>query len=182
MTLRALLRLLGVNLDRKLAQLHGRFDELKRSAISQATERVKETGLTVVGFILASDRINLIRRIYFLRSLPNTSSDWKHNDQLMVGIRRQPKCVRRLVSSKVFIGHYQTVAASTRRRCNDRTTAASRFAVNQIGDTPPNLVKAIGPVRRRGSAQAALWSAKKLSGGSASSGVNRGSKRNRVPQ
>jgi hypothetical protein len=53
MTLRALLRLLGVNLDRKLAQLHGRFDELKRSAISQATERVKETGLAVVGFILA---------------------------------------------------------------------------------------------------------------------------------
>jgi transposase len=36
--------------------------------------------------------------------------------------------------------------------------------------------------RRRGSAQTALWSAKKLSGGSASSGVNRGSKRNRVAQ
>ena len=33
-----------------------------------------------------------------------------------------------------------------------------------------------------GAAQAALWSANKLSGGSASSGVNRGSKRNRVPQ
>ena len=30
--------------------------------------------------------------------------------------------------------------------------------------------------------QAALWSAKKLSGGSASSGVNRKSKRNRVAQ
>ena len=36
--------------------------------------------------------------------------------------------------------------------------------------------------RVRGSAQTALWSAKKLSGGSASSGVNRGSKRNRVAQ
>src|SRR5271155_48001 len=35
---------------------------------------------------------------------------------------------------------------------------------------------------RRGSAQAAASSAKKLSGGSASSDVNRGSKRNRVPQ
>jgi hypothetical protein len=31
-------------------------------------------------------------------------------------------------------------------------------------------------------AQAALWSVKTLSGGSASSGINRGSKRNRVPQ
>jgi hypothetical protein len=46
----------------------------------------------------------------------------------------------------------------------------------------PNLVKAIEPVPCRRSAQAVLWSAKKLSGGSASSGVNRGSKRNRVPQ
>jgi hypothetical protein len=51
-----------------------------------------------------------------------------------------------------------------------------------LGDTRPNLVKAIGPARRRGSAQAVLCSAKKLSGGSASSGVNRGSKRKRVPQ
>ena len=51
MMLRALLRLLGVNLDRKLAQLHGRFDELTTRAIAQATERAKETGLTV-GFIL----------------------------------------------------------------------------------------------------------------------------------
>jgi hypothetical protein len=48
-----------------------------------------------------------------------------------------------------------------------------------MGDTRPNLVKAIGPVRRSGSAQAALCLAKKLSGGSASSGVNRGSKRER---
>ena len=40
----------------------------------------------------------------------------------------------------------------------------------------PNLVKVIGPVGCCGSAQAAcLRSAKKLSGGSASSGVNRGS-------
>ena len=35
---------------------------------------------------------------------------------------------------------------------------------------------------RAGAAQAAFWSANKLSGGSASSGVNRGSKRNCVPQ
>ena len=44
--------------------------------------------------------------------------------------------------------------------------------MNKRGDIRPNLVKAIGPVRRRGSAQAASWSAKKLSGGSASSDVN----------
>jgi hypothetical protein len=36
--------------------------------------------------------------------------------------------------------------------------------------------------RLYGSAQVAFWSANKLSGGSASSGVNRGSKRNGVPQ
>ena len=44
---------------------------------------------------------------------------------------------------------------------------------NQRGDIRPNLVKAIGPVGHCGSAQAALWSATKLSGGSASSGVSR---------
>jgi len=49
------------------------------------------------------------------------------------------------------------------------------------------LVQVTSPLARcgkglSGAAQAALWSANKLSGGSASSGVNRGSKRNRVPQ
>ena len=49
--LQALLRLLGVDLDRKLAEVRGHIDELKRSAISQATEQVKQTGLTI-GLIL----------------------------------------------------------------------------------------------------------------------------------
>jgi len=49
--LQALLRLLGVDLNRKLAEVRGQIDELKRGAISQATEQVKETGLTV-GLIL----------------------------------------------------------------------------------------------------------------------------------
>jgi hypothetical protein len=49
--LEALFRLLGVDLNRKLAEIRGQIDELKRSAISQATEQVKETGLTV-GLIL----------------------------------------------------------------------------------------------------------------------------------
>jgi hypothetical protein len=49
--LQVLLRLLGVDLNQKLAEIRGQFDELKRSAISQATEQAKETGLTV-GFIL----------------------------------------------------------------------------------------------------------------------------------
>jgi Putative Actinobacterial Holin-X, holin superfamily III len=47
----ALFRLLGVDLNQKLAEVRGQIDELKRSAISQATEQVKETGLTV-GLIL----------------------------------------------------------------------------------------------------------------------------------
>ena len=45
--LQALFRLLGVELDQKLAEVRGQLEELKRSAISQATEQVKETGLTV---------------------------------------------------------------------------------------------------------------------------------------
>jgi hypothetical protein len=49
--LQTLFRLLGVDLNRKLAEVRGQIDELKRSAISQATQQVKETGLTV-GFIL----------------------------------------------------------------------------------------------------------------------------------
>jgi Putative Actinobacterial Holin-X, holin superfamily III len=49
--LEALFRLLGVDLNRKLAEIRGHIDELKRSAISQATDQVKETGLTV-GLIL----------------------------------------------------------------------------------------------------------------------------------
>ena len=49
--LQVLLRLLGVDLNQKLAEIRGQFDELKRSAISQATDQAKETGLTV-GFIL----------------------------------------------------------------------------------------------------------------------------------
>src|SRR5437588_12676781 len=35
---------------------------------------------------ILNDRINLIRQIYFLRSFPKPSSDWKHNDELIVGI------------------------------------------------------------------------------------------------
>ena len=49
--LHALFRLLGVDLNQKLAEVRGQIDELKRSAISEVAEQVKEIGLTV-GFIL----------------------------------------------------------------------------------------------------------------------------------
>ena len=49
--LEAIFRLLGVDFSQKLAEIHGQIDELKRSAIHQVTEQVKETGITV-GFIL----------------------------------------------------------------------------------------------------------------------------------
>jgi hypothetical protein len=49
--LEALFRLLGVDLSQKLAEIRGQIDELKRSAIHQVTEQVKETGITV-GLIL----------------------------------------------------------------------------------------------------------------------------------
>ena len=66
--LQALLRLLGVDLDRKLAEVRGHIDELKRSAISQATEQVKETGITV-GFILGGAIAALFTLIIALAAL-----------------------------------------------------------------------------------------------------------------
>jgi hypothetical protein len=66
--LQALLRLLGVDLNRKLAEVRGQIDELKRSAISQATEQVKETGLTV-GFILGGAIAALFTLIIALAAL-----------------------------------------------------------------------------------------------------------------
>jgi len=66
--LQALLRLLGVDLNRKLAEVRGHIDELKRSAISQATEQVKETGITV-GFILGGAIAALFTLIIALAAL-----------------------------------------------------------------------------------------------------------------
>ena len=64
----------------------------------------------------------------------------------------------------------------------NRKMAARVARGGGVSSCRPNLVRAIGPVPCRRSAQAVLWSAKKLSGGSASDAVNRGSKRNRVAQ
>jgi hypothetical protein len=66
--LQALFRLLGVDLNRKLAEVRGQIDELKRSAISQATEQVKETGLTV-GLILGGVVAALLTLIIALAAL-----------------------------------------------------------------------------------------------------------------
>jgi hypothetical protein len=66
--LEALFRLLGVDLNRKLAEVRGQIDELKRSAISQATQQVKETGLTV-GFILGGAIAALFTLIIALAAL-----------------------------------------------------------------------------------------------------------------
>jgi hypothetical protein len=66
--LQTLLRLLGVDLNQKLAEIRGQIDELKRSAISQATEQVKETGLTV-GFVLLGTVAVLVTFIVALVAL-----------------------------------------------------------------------------------------------------------------
>jgi hypothetical protein len=66
--LEALFRLLGVDFNRKLAEVRGQIDELKRSAISQATQQVKETGLTV-GFILGGAIAALFTLIIALAAL-----------------------------------------------------------------------------------------------------------------
>jgi hypothetical protein len=66
--LRALFRLLGVELDQKIAEVRGQLDELKRSAISQATEQIKETGLTV-GLMLGGAIAALFTLIIALAAL-----------------------------------------------------------------------------------------------------------------
>jgi hypothetical protein len=66
--LEALFRLLGVDLNRKLAEVRGQIDELKRSAIHQVTEQVKETGITA-GFILGGAIAALLTFIIALAAL-----------------------------------------------------------------------------------------------------------------
>ena len=66
--LQALFRLLGVELNQKLAEVRGQIDELKRSAISQATEQIKETGLTV-GLLLGGASAALFTLIIALAAL-----------------------------------------------------------------------------------------------------------------
>src|SRR6516162_4342518 len=66
--LQALLRLLGVDLNRKLAEVRGHIDELKRSAISEVTGQAKEIGITA-GFILGGAVAALITFIIALAAL-----------------------------------------------------------------------------------------------------------------
>jgi len=66
--LQALFRLLGIELNQKLAEVRGQIDELKRSAISQATEQIKETGLTV-GLLLGGAIAALFTLIIALAAL-----------------------------------------------------------------------------------------------------------------
>jgi hypothetical protein len=49
--LRALLRLLGVNLNQKVAEIRAQIGELKAEAVSQVVGQVKKAGLTA-GFVL----------------------------------------------------------------------------------------------------------------------------------
>jgi hypothetical protein len=49
--LQAFFQLLGVDLNRKLAEVGGQIDEFKRSAISLVIEQVKDTGVTVGLFL-----------------------------------------------------------------------------------------------------------------------------------
>ena len=66
--LEALFRLLGVDVARKLAEVRGQIDELKRSAVNQVTAQVKETGITV-GFILGGAIAALFTFIIALAAL-----------------------------------------------------------------------------------------------------------------
>ena len=66
--LQALFRLLGIDLSQKLAEVRGQIDELKRSAISEVTERAKEIGITA-GFILGGAIAALFTFIIALAAL-----------------------------------------------------------------------------------------------------------------
>ena len=66
--LQALLRLLGVDLNQKLAEIGDRIGELKKSTFSQATEQVKAAGLTV-GLILGGAIAALFTLIMALAAL-----------------------------------------------------------------------------------------------------------------
>jgi hypothetical protein len=87
---------------------------------------------------------------------------------------------RRSQTAQDCTGSFLAFRRQRRRPSPDPIPECRLFSVPDV--IRPNLVRAIGPVPGRRSAQAALWSAKKLSGGSASDAVNRGSKRNRVAQ
>ena len=87
---------------------------------------------------------------------------------------------RRSQTAQDCTGSFLAFRRQRRRPSPDPIPECRLFSVPDV--IRPNLVRAIGPVPCRRSAQAALWSAKKLSGGSASDAVNRGSKRNRVAQ
>ena len=52
--LQAALRLLGVGLHQKLAEIRGQIGELKAEALSQIAEQAKETGLTLALFIVGA--------------------------------------------------------------------------------------------------------------------------------
>jgi hypothetical protein len=66
--LQALLRLLGVDLNRKIREIRAHIDEIKVSAISQVTEQAKETGLTV-GLVLVGAIAVLLTFIVVLAAL-----------------------------------------------------------------------------------------------------------------
>jgi hypothetical protein len=66
--LQAVLRLLGVDLNQKLAEIRAQAGELSTRAISQVTEQVKETGLTV-GFVLVGALATLATFILALAAL-----------------------------------------------------------------------------------------------------------------
>ena len=66
--LETLFRLVGIDLSQKIAEVRGQIDELKRSAIHQVTEQVKETGITA-GFVLGGAIAALITVIVALAAL-----------------------------------------------------------------------------------------------------------------
>ena len=66
--LQAALRLLGVDLNRKIADIRAQVEELKAGVLHQVTEQAKETGLTV-GFVLIGAIAALLTFIVVLAAL-----------------------------------------------------------------------------------------------------------------
>jgi len=66
--LQAVLRLLGVDLNRKIAEIRAQVEELKTGVIHQVGEQIRETGLTA-GFVLVGATAALLTFIVVLAAL-----------------------------------------------------------------------------------------------------------------
>jgi hypothetical protein len=122
--LQAALRLLGVDLDQKFAEIRGQIGELKAKAASQIVEQVKETGLTV-GLLLVGAIAILLTFIVALAAL-----------YLWVDIHQGPFAALGAVGLVTALLAALMFALAFRR--GKRKPAAAPVYLNQAASPPPS--------------------------------------------